>query len=222
MGHLAGLDQGQRLEQLVQGAETAGHRDESARVLEKHRLAGEEIAEVDAEPDVRIEPLLVGKFDAETHGCATRLAGPLVAGLHDAGPATGDDGEPTLREVPGDPFRGPVHRVGGCGSRGTEDADCGGQSVEGVESLHELGLDAKHPPRILAGPFVPVGAEQRLVGGRHLLAGLAAEHHGSLAAFGHRFLLQASQRRRPSAQVLRCSAGQRSSSRWASDESPGP
>ena len=53
-GDLLGLDQRQRLEQLVEGAEAAGEHHEALGVLHEHRLAGEEVAEVD--PDV--DPLV--------------------------------------------------------------------------------------------------------------------------------------------------------------------
>src|SRR5712691_7197391 len=46
MTDLAGLDQGQRLEQLVHRAEAAGENDERRRVLHEHRLTYEEIAEI--------------------------------------------------------------------------------------------------------------------------------------------------------------------------------
>ena len=42
-----GLDQGQALEQLVEGAEAAGEDDEGARVADEHQLAGEEVVEVE-------------------------------------------------------------------------------------------------------------------------------------------------------------------------------
>ena len=46
---LAGLDERQRLEQLVERAEPAGKDDEALRVLHEHRLAHEEVAEVQRE-----------------------------------------------------------------------------------------------------------------------------------------------------------------------------
>ena len=52
---LRGLHQSQRLEQLVERAEPAGQADERLRVLHEHRLAREEVAEVDAEVDPLVE-----------------------------------------------------------------------------------------------------------------------------------------------------------------------
>src|SRR3989454_1793046 len=63
MAHLAGLDQGQRFEQLVHRAEAAGKHDERRRVLHEHRLAHEEIAEIDGSLDVLVEPLLERQLD---------------------------------------------------------------------------------------------------------------------------------------------------------------
>ena len=50
--HLVRLDEGQRLEELVERAEPAGQHDEPLGVLHEHRLAGEEVPEVHAEVDV--------------------------------------------------------------------------------------------------------------------------------------------------------------------------
>ncbi len=55
-GHLAGLHEGERLERLIQRAEAAGHDHERLRVLDEHRLAGEEVPEVDADVDPVVEP----------------------------------------------------------------------------------------------------------------------------------------------------------------------
>src|SRR5690349_7004805 len=46
-GDLFGLHQRDRLEQLVERAEAAGQHDERLRVLDKHRLAHEEVPEID-------------------------------------------------------------------------------------------------------------------------------------------------------------------------------
>src|SRR4051812_38392117 len=48
---LAGLDQGQRLEEFVECAKPAGKDDERRRVLDEHRLAHEEITKVDRQVD---------------------------------------------------------------------------------------------------------------------------------------------------------------------------
>src|SRR6266581_4544995 len=50
--HLARLDQRERFEQLVHRAVTTRKHDEGGRILHEHRLADEEVAEVDGALDV--------------------------------------------------------------------------------------------------------------------------------------------------------------------------
>jgi hypothetical protein len=82
---LAGLDEGERLEQLVERPEPAGHDHERVRVLHEHRLAGEEVVELHREVHVRVEMLLAGQLDVAADGQATLLVGALVGRLHGAG-----------------------------------------------------------------------------------------------------------------------------------------
>src|SRR5919108_4877105 len=65
---LPGLDQRERFEQLVEGAEAARKDHEGLRVLHEHRLADEEVPEVDAEVDVVVQPLLVRELDVQADG----------------------------------------------------------------------------------------------------------------------------------------------------------
>jgi hypothetical protein len=99
---LAGLDQRQRLEQLVHRPEAARQDDERAGVLHEHRLAGEEVPELDAEIDVRVDRLLVGQLDVAADREPAAFLAAAVRGLHDPGTAAGDDRETTLREPAGD------------------------------------------------------------------------------------------------------------------------
>ena len=124
-----GLHQGQRLEQLVEGAEAAGQHDEALGVLHEHRLAGEEVAEVDADVDPLVEPGLEGQLDAEPDADAAGLAGALVGRLHRARAAAGDDREAGLDQRAGRPAR-PAAYVGcvGRGARRAEDARSPGPS----------------------------------------------------------------------------------------------
>src|SRR5438270_610803 len=57
-GHLAGGDEGERLEELVHRAVAAGQDDEGLRVLRENRLADEEVAELDAHVHVLVEARL--------------------------------------------------------------------------------------------------------------------------------------------------------------------
>ena len=94
---LAGLDQRQRLEQLVERPEAAREDDEALGVLDEHDLAHEEVAELHAEVDVLVQALLEGQLDVAADGDAARLLRPAVGGLHDARAAAGDDREALLR-----------------------------------------------------------------------------------------------------------------------------
>jgi hypothetical protein len=62
---LAGLDEGERLEQLIHGAKAAREDDEGLGVLDEHGLAHEEVAEVDGDGDVGVIVLLEGQLDVE-------------------------------------------------------------------------------------------------------------------------------------------------------------
>ena len=95
---LAGLDQGQRLEQLVERPEPARVDHERVGVLHEHDLAGEEVAELDAEVHVRVEPLLHRQLDVAADRQAAALLAAAVGGRHDPRPAAGDDRVATLRE----------------------------------------------------------------------------------------------------------------------------
>ena len=93
-----GLDQRQRLEQLVEGAEAAGEDHEAHRRLHEHRLARVEVLEAEPEVDVRVHPLLVRQLDVEADGEPAALLAAAVPGLHHARAAAGDDREALLRE----------------------------------------------------------------------------------------------------------------------------
>src|SRR5437588_10070153 len=123
MVDLAGLGEGQRLEELVQGAETAGEDDEAARVFDEHRLAGEEVAKLHAEVDVVVDPLLVGQLDVAADGETARLLAALVGGLHDPRSAAGDDRVATLGDGAAGLLGGEVITVlaGGPGGAGGAD-----------------------------------------------------------------------------------------------------
>ena len=89
--YLAGLRQGEELEQLVQGAEASREHDDGPRDVGEPQLAHEEVAELEREPggDERVGALLVGQADVEADGAAARLLRAAVGGLHDAGAAAG-------------------------------------------------------------------------------------------------------------------------------------
>ena len=108
---LAGLDQGQRLEQLVERAEATRQDDEAVGVLHEHHLAGEEVAELDPEVDVRVHALLVRQLDVAADGQAARLVTAAVGGLHRARSAAGDDRVARLGQAAADRAGQLVDRV---------------------------------------------------------------------------------------------------------------
>ena len=79
MQHLAGLDQRQRLEQLVQRPEAAGKDDEALARLHEADLARVEVPERVLDVEVVVRPLLVGKLDVEADRQPSALLAPRFA-----------------------------------------------------------------------------------------------------------------------------------------------
>ena len=92
---LPGLDERQRLEELVERAEAAGERDERLRPQEEVHLPEGEVVEVDAEAgrDVRVRDLLVREDDVEAEALGPDVEGAAVGRLHDARTAARHDDE---------------------------------------------------------------------------------------------------------------------------------
>src|SRR6187549_1876443 len=175
---LAGLDQGQRLEQLVEGPEATREDDEGLCVLHEHHLPHEEVAELHAEVDVLVQPLLEGQLDVAADGDAARLLRAAVGGLHHSGAATGDDREALLGERGGQPARRPVVAVPASDARRPKDADGRPNVREGVEALDELAHDPERPPGIgvLEVDGLPLRSEEFLILGP-AFGGAPAAHH---------------------------------------------
>ena len=180
LGDLLGLHQRERLEQLVQRAEAAREAHERLRVLHEHRLAGEEVAEVDAEVDPVVEALLERQLDAEPDREPARLRAAPVRRLHHARPAAGDHGVAGVGQRRAQRPPGRVLGVVARGAGRAEHGDRAGHLGQRAEPLHELGLDPQHPPRVGVHPVArAAGVEQPLVGRGGLVATLAPEHHRS-------------------------------------------
>lgn len=90
---LAGLDQRQRLEQFVEGAEAAGEAHQRDAAHHEVHLAQREVVELEAQlrRDVRVRRLLVRQHDVQADALAAHFMGAAIAGFHDAGAAAGDD-----------------------------------------------------------------------------------------------------------------------------------
>ena len=92
-------------------------------VLDEHHLAGEEVAELDAEVDVRVEALLVRQLDVAADRQAAALPAAAVGRLHRARPAAGDDRVAGLGQPAADRPRQLVDRVVGLRPGRPEDGD---------------------------------------------------------------------------------------------------
>ena len=102
MEDLSRLDQGQRLEQLVECPEAAGEDHETLGRFHEHRLARVEVAEGELDVEVGVFVLLVRQFDVEADREAAAFLRAAVCGLHHARAAAGHDGEASLGKAPAD------------------------------------------------------------------------------------------------------------------------
>ena len=82
--HLAGLDQRQRLEQLVERAEAAGEDDEALARLHEADLARVEVRERVRDVEVGVRPLLVRQLDVEADREPAAFLRAAVRRLHHA------------------------------------------------------------------------------------------------------------------------------------------
>src|SRR6266545_3741206 len=98
MEHLAGLDECQGLEELVERPEASGEDDEALGRLHEHRLAHVEMLEGEPDVEVGVRVLLVRELDVEADRKPTAFRGAAVRGLHHAGAAARDDGEACFGE----------------------------------------------------------------------------------------------------------------------------
>ena len=88
-----GLYEGEGLEKLVEGAETAWHCYKGFGILDEHYFAGKEIVELDilVVVDIRVVGLLEGEVDVESGRYAFVEMCAFVAGFHNAGSSASDD-----------------------------------------------------------------------------------------------------------------------------------
>jgi len=102
--HFVGLDKGDGLGELVQGTKAARHGDVALRIAHEDGLADEEIIEIDVLVgiDIRVEVLLEGQVDVQSHTGGAALLGTFVASFHDTRTATGDDTEAVVGQFLGD------------------------------------------------------------------------------------------------------------------------
>ena len=101
LGDLAGLDERERLEQLIQRAEAAGVHDERRRIAHEHQTSCEEVVELQGAVEVIVGDLLLRELDVEPDGGHPGVASAPVGCFHDARAAAGDDRVPGLAQPPG-------------------------------------------------------------------------------------------------------------------------
>jgi len=178
---LPGLDERERLPELVHRAEPAREHDEPAGVADEHDLAREEVVELERDVAVGVGALLKGELDVETDRMGARLLRPPVGGLHESRAAARDDRHAALAEGAsgraGQLVVGVVRR----GASGPEEAR-GRADVRQRPEAH---------PELLADPLDPVlvrerRADRRLLGGDDLLVQGAGIARRGVARHGDR------------------------------------
>ena len=140
------LDEGHRFEQLVEGAESAGHDDVGRGELDEHVLAREEVAERLRDVLVGVGVLLVRQLDVEPHRRALAEVGAFVGRFHHAGAAAGDDGEAGVRQFARDALGEQVIRMVGDDAGAAEDAHRRPDGGQPLGALDEFGHDAEDAP----------------------------------------------------------------------------
>src|SRR5690625_4330588 len=151
-GDLAGLHQGQRFEEFVECAETAGQDNKALRVFDEHDLAHEEVAEVNAHIDPVVHSLLERQFNTQANRKAIGLYRAAICGLHHAGPTASDDAVPGFGQGLSDLDTQLVVLVAGLDARGAEYAYRTSHFGKRVEAFDEFTLNSQHAPGILVRP----------------------------------------------------------------------
>jgi len=171
LADLVGLDQRERLPQLVHRPEAAREDHEPAGVADEHDLAYEEVVELERDVAVGVAALLERQLDVQAHRQRTGVLGATVGGLHQARAAARDDRHAALSDdARGLAREGVVGVVGLCAGR-AEEAGRGAHARQGVEPHADLFADAVYA--VLVGQR---GADRRFLRGDDLLvkrAGLA-------------------------------------------------
>ena len=152
------LDQSQRLEELIQGAETSRHHDEALGIAGEDGLAGEEILEIDAFVPVyvRVAALLHREHDVQTHALSATSGCSFVAGFHDAGTAAGNDTESTLGKLVCDFLSHYVIFVIRAGTCGAENSHARANGRHFLIAVGEFAHYLENGPGIFCLGFAPI------------------------------------------------------------------
>src|SRR5205807_8500438 len=122
--------------------------DEGHGVRDEHRLADEEVVELDAQVDVFVEALLEGQLDVQADGEPASLTRAHIGRFHRARPASGDDGKAPAGERRRQGARGIIHRVGWTNARRAEEGYGRTERGQRIKARHELRLDPQHSPGV--------------------------------------------------------------------------
>src|SRR5690554_723842 len=162
---LAGLNQGEGLEEFVHRAETAGHDHECVGVFDQHDLSHEEIAKVQGGIEVGILALLKGQPDPTAHRFAADVLGPAVGGFHDARAATGHDGQPKFSNLGGRIAGELIIAMVFVKARGAKNSDAGADKMKFAKALQKLPTYAKKPHKLEAARGGALQKTNLLLGG---------------------------------------------------------
>src|SRR5208337_3351029 len=97
-----GLDESQRLEDLIQGSKPARHADISLGVFDKHHLADEKVLEIELQCGIRIRALFERQLNIEPYRFSSSFLCALVPGFHHPRPPAGNDMVSVLGKFFGD------------------------------------------------------------------------------------------------------------------------
>jgi len=161
---LPGLDQRQRLPELVHGPEAAREDDEPAGVADEHDLAREEVVELERDVAVGIAALLERQLVVEPHRQGAGVLSAAVGRFHQAGPAARDDRHAALPDHAGGLARELVIAIVRLRARGAEEAGRGAHARERIEAGAQLLADPVDPVLVGEGR-----ANRRLLRGDDLL-----------------------------------------------------
>ena len=142
-------------------------------VLHEHRLAHEEVAEVDRRGRrTGWGPARSGSSMLQPTDRPPASRGAAVGRLHDARAAAGDDGEAGLRQRAAELRAGVVGRSVSGDPRRAEDRDGRPDLGQRVEALDELAQDAQHAPGVGVEERRPLGRGARRAASRPRSAAL--------------------------------------------------
>src|SRR6266566_3965809 len=87
------LNQSERFEELVKGADAAGHDDEGVGIFYQQRLANEKIMQPDTTIEIHVGCLLKWQLDVASNRAAADFFCAAIGRLHDTRAATGHNRE---------------------------------------------------------------------------------------------------------------------------------